>query len=65
MKRDVIYLAVIGCLMSVIWINMETIKFMDSKHEKESKALLDSLSKANGIIKEYKKFYPYDKENNN
>ena len=51
--------------MSVIWINMETIKFMDSKHEKESKALLDSLSKANGIIKEYKKFYPYDKENNN
>lgn len=61
MKRDVIYLAIIGVLISVIWLNVETIGHMESKHDKEVNNLLDSLSKANGMIKEYKKFYPAEK----
>lgn len=51
MKRDVMYLSIIGVLISVIWLNIETIAFMETKHRNEVKQVQDSLSKANGLIK--------------
>ena len=56
-----ILLLTIAILISVIWINVETISFMETNHVKEVQRLTDSLSKANGLIKEYKKFYPEEK----
>ena len=61
MKRDVIYLSIIGVLISVIWLNIETMAYTDKVHKNELNRLTDSLSKANGLIKEYKKFYPSEK----
>jgi hypothetical protein len=51
MKRDVIYLAIIGVLISVIWLNIETMAYTNKVHKNELNRLTDSLSKANGLIK--------------
>ncbi len=58
MKRDVTYLSVIGVLISVIWLNVETIANDESRHKKEVNRLTDSLSKANGVIKANQFKYP-------
>jgi len=58
MKRDVTYLSIIGCLISVIWLNVETIANDEKRHKKQTQSLLDSLSKANGLIKANQFKYP-------
>ena len=58
MKRDVTYLAIIGVLISVIWLNVETIANDERRHKKEVNRLTDSLSKANGLIKANQFKYP-------
>jgi hypothetical protein len=62
--KDVIIIGLSCLVFWLIFTGIERDAFMTSKHKKEVKALTDSLSKANGLIKEYKRFYPSEKDGN-
>lgn len=61
MKRDVIYLAIIGVILYFGWILNEAHLAKQAALEKEKQSALDMLSECNGLVKLNGFKWPADK----